>query len=356
MTEMPIEYGALVRDLHSRAAMLLQPVGGTFELTARCNLSCKMCYIRHNSGDATKEITELPASAWVDLARQAKNNGMVFLLLTGGEVFLRRDFFDIFEPLTRMGLMLCLFTNGTLITKELAQRLAKAPPSWTEISLYGASAPVYEAITGIPGSFAACCAGIEALVSQRVPLGLKTTITRQNVHELEAMRQMAHDWGLPFIGAWMLIKRRDGRPSNVDNCRLSALDCVALEASDSVSAHEWSEAALREGTTDQADNFCCLAGKASFAVGPSGDMNPCVSLAVPAARPIENGFQAAWKQVVKYVRSVPPPSAVCLSCGSRFYCARCPAWSLTETGTLTEPVPYCCDIARARKVFYHGRV
>ena len=66
-----------------------------------------MCYVRQAAGDLTKAAKELPAAAWLELARQAVDNGMVFLLLTGGEVFLRRDFFEIYEPLTRLGLVLC---------------------------------------------------------------------------------------------------------------------------------------------------------------------------------------------------------------------------------------------------------
>ena len=210
MTALPKEYGALARELHRLAGKLRQPVNGTFELTSRCNLSCRMCYIRHSAGDIVKRNEELPAWRWLDLARQAKDKGTVFLLLTGGEIFLRRDFFELYEPLTRMGFVLTLFTNGSLITKEIAERLAQAPPSRTEITLYGATATTYESITGVRGSYDACCAGIEALISHRIPLALKTTIVRQNVAELEAMRQKAHKWGLPFSGAWLISRRPDG--------------------------------------------------------------------------------------------------------------------------------------------------
>ena len=146
---------------------LRQPVNGTFELTERCNLACRMCYVCQSSGDAARRTKELSAAAWLELARQAVDNGMVFLLLTGGEVFLRPDFFEIYTPLTRLGLILTLFTNGTLITEAVAERLAEAPPSRTEITLYGATAATYEAVTGVPGSYARCCAGIEALVRHR---------------------------------------------------------------------------------------------------------------------------------------------------------------------------------------------
>ncbi len=354
MTEPPADYGPLMRQMLRRAAIERQPANGTFELTSRCNLSCRMCYIRHAASDSTRMANELPASAWLELARQAKDNGMVLLLLTGGEVFLRRDFFEIYEPLTRMGLVLTLFTNGTLITKEIAKRLAQAPPSRIEITLYGATSATYEAITGVSGSYAACCAGIEALLSHRVPFGLKTTIVRHNVHELEAMRQLARNWGVPFSGAWMLSKRPDGGRSDADNCRLSALESVALEASDRASANELTEAALRESATDNAENFYCHAGKAAFVVNPTGEMNVCILLPSPGARPLEIGFKAAWNEVQQYVDSAPSPSPTCLQCKVRVFCGRCPAWSLMDTGTLTEPVAYLCEVARARQKRYEG--
>jgi len=352
VTDTPTEYGALTRELHERAARLRQPINGAFELTSACNLSCRMCYVRQAGSDRKAREKEMSAAQWLELARQAKDNGLLFLLLTGGEVFLRRDFFDIYEPLTRMGFVITLFTNGTLVTSAIAERLGRVPPSRTEITLYGATAATYESITGVPGSFAACCSGIEALVANRVPLGLKTTITRYNVAELEQMRQMAHNWGLTFNGAWLLSQRPDGQPSDVENCRLSAAECVELEATDRASANEMSEVALRGLPPENNDNFYCKAGKAAFVVNPSGDMNACLILPVPALRPLESGFQAAWTQMTKYVDSAGAPSPVCLSCDARVYCGRCPAWSLIETGTLTEPVPYWCEIARARKERY----
>jgi radical SAM protein with 4Fe4S-binding SPASM domain len=352
MTTLPTDYGPLVRELHRRAAAQRQPVNGTFELTERCNLACRMCYVRQAPGDAARRAKELSAVKWLELARQAADNGMVFLLLTGGEVFLRPDFFEIYTPLTRLGLILTLFTNGTLITEALAVRLAEAPPSRTEITLYGATAATYEAVTGVQGSYARCCAGIEALVKHRVPLGLKSTLTRHNMGELEAMRQMAHAWGLPFSAGWLLSKRRDGERSEVEDCRMSAAECVALEATDRASASEWMEAALRESSLGNDHNFYCQAGKAAFVVNPQGEMNPCLDLTQPAAHPLEIGFRAAWGQVQRFVDQAAPLARLCLTCDARTFCPRCPAWSQLETGTLTEPVPYLCQIARARKKRY----
>jgi radical SAM protein with 4Fe4S-binding SPASM domain len=352
MGALPAEYGELVDALHRLAALKHQPVNGTFELTDRCNLACRMCYVRESPGDAARRAQELSAAAWVGLATQAVDNGMVFLLLTGGEVFLRPDFFELYTPLTRLGLVITLFTNGTLVTHSLAARLAEAPPGRTEVSIYGATAATYEAVTGVEGSYARSCAGIEALVRHRVPLSLKTTVTRQNEAELDGMRQMARNWGVPFAASWLLSKRRDGRASDVEDCRLAPCDCVALEATDRASAVEWSETALREPARESSRTFYCQAGQAAFVINPRGEMSPCIDLPLPAARPLEIGFRAAWEQVQRFVDSAPALAPLCRTCDLRAFCTNCPAWSQLETGTLTEPVPYICEIARARKHHY----
>lgn len=349
MRAAPASYESLVRALLRRAATVRQPAHGTFELTSRCDLSCRMCYVRRGAGDRPAAAAELPASAWLELARQAAAGGMAFLLLTGGEIFLRPDFFDIYEPLTRMGLVLALYTNGTLITREIALRLAKAPASRTEITIYGATAATAEAVTGVPGSFSAAAAGIEALVSNGVPLALKTTLTRQNAHELEAMRRLAEAWGVPFSASWLLARRPDGSASEADACRLTAAEGLALEAADRASAEDGPELALREAGSGDGENFYCRAGRAAFVIGSAGDMNVCSLLARPAARPLEIGFAEAWKRVVAFVEAAPPVSDECRACDARPHCNRCPAWSMLETGTLTAPVPYLCGIARARR-------
>ena len=141
MTDMPTEYAALTRELHERAARLRQPINGAFELTSACNLSCRMCYVRKSGSDRKAREKEMSAAQWLELARQAKDNGLLFLLLTGGEVFLRRDFFDIYEPLTRMGFVITLFTNGTLVTSAIAERLGRVPPNRTRSPSMGPRRP-----------------------------------------------------------------------------------------------------------------------------------------------------------------------------------------------------------------------
>lgn len=310
-----------------------------------------MCYVRTSAGDRRECAREISARAWVDLARTARERGMTFLLLTGGEILLRSDFLAIYEPLTRLGLVLTLFTNGTLITEEIADRLAAAPPSTVAITLYGASPATYAAVTGSPDGFDRCCRGIRLLAERNVPLCLKTTLTSQNHCDLEAMRRMARDWGLPLKAGLLLTRRSDGAPSEVDTCRLSAEQCMAIEAADTKAAAEWDAIATAEPGRGERpiENFYCPAGRSAFAIDPSGAMGVCLDLPHPAARPIEVGFDGAWRRVQEYVDGVPPLSGHCRGCDARVFCSRCPAWSWMETRTLDHPVPYLCAIARARR-------
>ncbi len=348
---LPTDYRALVRDLHRRAAGRRQPLNGTFEITARCPLQCRMCYIRQ---DDAALPADLPADTWVSLGREAAAHGMVYLTLTGGEVLQRPDFFDLYEPLHDLGLVLTLLTNGTLLSPAIADRLAARPPVVLTISIYGASPETYAAVTGSAGGFEQCCAGIERLLARGLRPFLKLTMTRQNVADLPVLQRMAADWGVQLVAGWMLTKRLDGAPSDAVACRLSPAECIAIEAADPPTATEWAETAKHEAQVAQAysENYFCHAGKAAFAIGPTGLMSGCADLPLPAARPLETGFAAAWEAVQRFTDDAPPLCAQCRECELLAYCPRCPSWSWVETDTLDQPVPYLCGIARARRARY----
>ena len=74
--------------LLSRAGMNREPISGTFELSPMCNFSCKMCYIRRSPEEVSRLGGLQSPAQWLDWAREARNAGMLWLLLTGGDPFL----------------------------------------------------------------------------------------------------------------------------------------------------------------------------------------------------------------------------------------------------------------------------
>ena len=78
--------------LFQKAGAAGVPLSGTFELTARCNLDCRMCYIHRRANDAAALRGEWSAGQWLELASRCRDAGTLLLLLTGGEPLLRPDF------------------------------------------------------------------------------------------------------------------------------------------------------------------------------------------------------------------------------------------------------------------------
>jgi len=343
-----LTYSELHRELHRTAAAYVQPLNGTFEITTRCNLACRMCFVREPAGGRDKRNAELTAHQWLRLGKEAVDSGMLFLLITGGEVFLRPDFFDIYLPLTRLGLVVTIFSNGTLINADIAERLASSPPASIEVTLYGATESTYESVTGVRGSYRRCLAGIDLLLKHDLRMAVRTTLTNDNVAELDAMTRLAAtEWGLTLGAGWQLTPRRDGSSSDIATQRLSVAECINLEAA-SLESPEGNTEFIHERSSGGTRLFQCYAGRAGFAITGAGEMNACLELPLPAAQPLKTGFGQAWNEVNDFVESAPPPADSCVKCDAKPLCSLCPAWSMAEVGSLQKPVPHLCRLAFAR--------
>ena len=114
--------------LWNRAGTMRVPLTGAFELLPICNLNCKMCYVRKSPAEVEQLGGLIPAEQWLDWARQARDAGMLYPLLTGGEPFVRQDFFEIYAGMQKMGLQISINSNGTLITQDIAKWLGKHRP------------------------------------------------------------------------------------------------------------------------------------------------------------------------------------------------------------------------------------
>ena len=146
-------------QLGDRARRARHPLSCLFEITPRCNLRCHFCYVALDPYQGPYLDTE-QACRVLDVVERA---GVLWLTLTGGEIFSRRDFPAIYEHALGKGLLVTLYTNATMVTESVAQMLAERPPFSVEVSIYGADAAHYESTTGIPGSFARFERGIARL-------------------------------------------------------------------------------------------------------------------------------------------------------------------------------------------------
>ncbi|MCK7514178.1 MAG: radical SAM protein [Desulfobacterales bacterium] len=206
--------------------------------------------------------------------------GCLWLLYTGGEIFVRNDFPDIYAYAKEKGFLITLFTNGTLITPAIANYLAERPPFLIEITIYGATAKTHESITGTAASYEQCMHGIRLLKERRLPLRLKTMALTLNRHELEDMKRIAEkEWGLEFRFDAMINPRIDCAVTPL-SVRLSPKEVVELDLQDPRRMEEWRRFcrmcdSLVDPHRTGDDLYSCGGGIHSFAVDPYGMLRIC---------------------------------------------------------------------------------
>ena len=173
--------------LWKKAGLMRIPLTGAFELLPMCNLQCKMCYVRKSREEVEKMGGLLSADQWLSFAEQARDGGMLFPLITGGEPFLRKDFCQIFEGMRAMGLQISINSNGTLINREMAEWLGYHKPTRINITLYGASEESYQNLCGDGSAYTRVLEAVKWLKEYNVPVKFNTSITSENIGDLEQL-------------------------------------------------------------------------------------------------------------------------------------------------------------------------
>lgn len=274
------------------------PLGGTFELTERCNLACVHCYINQPAASQASRTRELTTTQIAGVLDQLVDAGCLFLLFTGGEALLRRDFSEIYRLARQRGMLVSLFTNGTLLTPRIADLMADLRPHVIEITLYGATEQTYERVTQVPGSYKRCRQGIELLLDRDLRLILKSVLLSTNRHELAEMRALADQLGVKFRYDGTLWPRLDGGQQPYDY-RLSIQEMVALDREDPERQQEWAKTAEAfSGQLVRSEYvYSCGAGLRSFHIDSTGRMSICTMSRRPAYDLLHTSFQEAWEQL-----------------------------------------------------------
>jgi radical SAM protein with 4Fe4S-binding SPASM domain len=332
------------------------------ELTERCNNACRHCYINLAENDDRVNERELSTAQWQDILRQAANLGVMSVRFTGGEPLLRQDFVDLYMFARRQGMKVLLFTNGRLITPELADLFARVPLlEKIEITVYGMHPESYDAEACAPGAYAQFRRGVELLLERRVPFIVKSALLPSNREEMAEFEAWAAT--IPWMDEpptysmfFDLRCRRDSPKRNrlIQRLRISPTDGLAVIARN--------EGSYRKEMKDFCSRFIGPAGEVLFTCGAGksvcidayGKIQPCLLLRDPSlvydtrccrlGEALES-FSGRLRQIKasdsSYIER-------CSRCFLHGLCEQCPAKSWSEHGTLDTPVEYLCQIAHAQ--------
>ena len=350
-TETSFSPGAeFVRAFNRKASELRIPVSGSIDLTQRCNLGCIHCYLGGNARGAAHG--EMDTGKIVSIIDELCEAGCLYLLITGGEPLLREDFAEIYRHAKEKGLVVTVFTNGTLITDEILDLFEDLPPHVVDISLYGATAAVYEKITRVAGSYDRCMQGISRLLSRKIQVNLKTILMTANVHEVFDIEHIAKGLGVKFRFDAEIFPRLDGGKTPLD-LRVPPVDAIAIELSDNKKRSQWKsyfEKTRNQKVPDRLYN--CGAGITGFHIDSYGNLQPCLMVTTLKYSLSTGSFMSGWRDVIPEIGARESGGATaCNSCEERFLCSFCPAFFELENGFGDIPSQYICSMGKHR---FHG--
>lgn len=335
-----------VERMLTRSRRAGHPVLCTFEITPACNLRCRFCYVALDPYRGPYLNTE-QCKRVIDTVADA---GVLLLTLTGGEVFTRRDFPEIYRHARARGLLVTIFTNATMVRPEHAELLRAEPPFGVEVSIYGADAEHYEGVTGIPGSFERFERGMDLLQSAGVDILVKHPVSTLTADHVDAIRGWCTARGLRHKFTTDIERQHDGGAAP-ELYRLESrkaldtrrgLDSLLRKPREGMPV---AECAVADDDPDAGERlYQCGAGRSAMFVDALGNASHCVIDREPAFPILDMPWPELWSQMQAWVNQPLPADAPCSGCSLRSGCNNCPARARLATGSPYERDPHQCEI------------
>jgi len=334
----------LMMEMAAKALKLNIPLSVQLDLTYRCNERCVHCYLDHD------DHGEMTTAEIKELLDQMADAGVFYLTVSGGEIMMRRDFFEILEHARARTFCIKLKTNGVLIRQKEAQRLRELGVDSVQISVYSHRAEVHDAITKLPGSLHQSIQAVRLLRKHGIHVDMANVLMTHNVQDYEGVQALAAELGSQFIIDPTITPMMDGDRSilslNVDE---DTLRQVFHKEALAGNVEEFCAVPQGPGEEDL-DSLPCSAGHTACYVSPYGDVYPCVQFPFACGNVRTTKFVDIWRDSPQLheVRSIRlRDMASCSQCIHGGTCTRCPGLAFLE-GNMRGPSSQDCEKSYAR--------
>lgn len=313
------------------------PLAVQFDLTYRCNERCIHCYLDH---DDHGELTTAEVKGILD---QLSSAGTLFLIFSGGELLLRKDFFDLLAYARALLFDVKLKTNAILLGEREAALIHDLGVRQVQVSIYSHRAEVHDAITKVPGSLARSIAAIQFLKARGLRVLIANVLMRQNAADYPGVRALAASLGVECSIDPTITPKMDGDTS-VISLRMAAPQLLQVFTDRSLVGEEFC-ATPAPADAETLDALPCSAGHTACYISPYGDIYPCVQFPLPSGNLRHQRFEEIWcdsaqLQEVRGIRMRDLPT--CSSCNLVSNCTRCPGLAYME-GNMRGPSSADCE-------------
>ena len=330
------------------------------ELSPVCNFQCKMCYVRKTEAQIRKEGKTLRSwEQWLELARELREAGTLFLLLTGGEPFLYPHFKELYTELHRMGFLIMINTNGTLINEETLEWLKDMAPYRINLTLYGGSRETYGRICGNPAGYDKAMFALRSLKKLGIATVINASMIPENACDLETIMSVGQELGMNTrVSTYMFPPVR--REAEDTDSRFTPEESADMFMRKAIFAIK-EEARLDffrkqicpiEPTEEDSwgnhkeEHMQCRAGRSSFWISWDGTMCACGLTPFPRTYDAFDGKMLDhWRDLTDAVR-METVLKDCAGCEMKNVCKPCVATVYAESGETEGRVPYLCRLAQ----------
>lgn len=330
------------RKIKEEAYKQCTPIQATFELTPRCALNCKMCYVHLKREDipGCGRGRELSSEEWIRLGQQAQKAGVLALCITGGDPVLHPEFGKIWRELSKMGFRITLQTNAYSITEELEALFYDFPPQTVKITLYGSNDTIYEDVCGVKGGFTKVDEGIRRFQKLKIPIQLVTTFVKQNIKDKDYIARYAVNNRLRWYYSTACYPSLRGARTKAEECSLDVYDLGCSEAA----SREWNERPFMKA--DKRPCEYCSIYRTGYHITWDGYMRFCLFLNEPKIDVLEKSFEENWKSLQEYSEGIRWPEK-CYLCPVQDRCRRCIASLACNNGGIgMVKEEYCHNVLR----------
>jgi len=335
---------ALLQEMGDRALRLGVPFSAQLDLTYRCNEQCVHCYLDHD------DHGEMTTGEIKNLLKEMAEAGVFILTFSGGEIFLRKDFFEILECARDLTFCIKLKTNAVLIREAQAARLRDLGVQSVQISIYSHRPEVHDAITKVKGSLRRSIAAIRFLKSQGLKVIMANVLMTGNMQDYHGVRALAEELGAEYTLDPTITPMMDGDRSIVDlNAGESALRELFRDEMFVGNAEEFC-APPPPPDAESMSSLPCSAGHTACYISPYGEFYPCVQFPLSCGNVRQQRFIDIWRdsEQLKEVRSIRLKDlSGCSQCAHGSTCTRCPGLAFME-GNMRGPSTADCEKSFAR--------
>src|SRR5258707_2517898 len=335
---------SLMSEVGQKAFSLGVPIAVHMDVTYRCNERCVHCYLDHGGHGEVKpgEIK--------DVLDQLADAGVFFVTFSGGEVLMRRDFFEIVEYARRLMFNVKIKTNAVMIHEEEARRIRDLGIDTIQISVYSHRAEVHDAITKLPHSFERTVKAIRFLKEQGLRVTIANVLMTANSSDHSGVQELAAELGVHYTLDPTITPMMDGDTS-ILSLRIPGEELKEIFRNPTlVGKPEEFCAPPKPPSEEDLEGYSCSAGH-SFCYGsPYGDVFPCVQFPLPTGNVRTERFLNIWRdsRAMNEVRSIRMSDLdTCPTCSHVNGCTRCPGLAYME-GNMRGPSSADCEKSFAR--------